>query len=283
MKRKFTFGQVVIYCILGLVFIVTAYPFFQTLSLAVMPYKQYLQKPIHALPSGFTLTYFEEILRDSRIVRAFAISILKTGIGTALGVVVTMMTGYVLSRRELKYGRFLSLLFLGPMFLYAGVIPYYLVMHATGLLNTFWVLILPLLARPFYVFMVKAFLAEYPKELLDAATIDGVGQFGLFWRIVWPTSKPIIATMTMLYGTFHWNEYFWPSLLVRAKLHTATVVLQNLVTMRNIATATGITEELTPESFTAAVAAMLIIPVLVVYPFVQRYVVKGLMVGAVKG
>jgi putative aldouronate transport system permease protein len=283
LSKRLTPARLLIYAVLIVVFIVTAYPFFYVLFLSVMPYENYVQTAIHALPSGFTLTYFEQILQDSRLLGAFQMSVLKTVVGTALSVVVTMMAGYALSRPQLKFGRVLTVLFLIPLFTNGGLIPTYLNFQSLGLLNTFWVLILPGLATPFNLFITRTFFRDFPQELIEAATIDGSGQFGTFWRVVWPTSTPIVATLAMLYGVAHWNEYFWPSILVQAKLQPASVLLQNIVSNRSVLQGLGLGVQMAPQSFIAAVAALLIIPVLVAYPFVQRYVVQGILLGSVKG
>lgn len=281
--RSLTFGDGLIMLFLTIVFILQAYPFFYILSLAVMPYEEYVRRPVHAWPAGFTTLYFEQILRDVRIIGAFKISILKTVSGTALSVVVTTMAAYALSRPNLHYARALSALFLVPLFLHRGLIPYYVYIKMLGLLNTFWVLILPGMVSPFYFFVARAYFADYPHEIIEAATIDGAGQVAIFWRIIWPTSTPLVATLALLYGTAHWNEYFWPSILVQAELQPATVVLQGIVQTRSMLAELGLGTQLTPESLIAAMAAILIVPVLIIYPFLQRYVVRGILLGAVKG
>jgi putative aldouronate transport system permease protein len=113
--------------------------------------------------------------------------------------------------------------------------------------------------------------------------MDGASQFTTFWQVVWPTSTPIIATIALLYGTGHWNDYFWPSILVPPDLQPATVILQSIVSNRSMLQGLGLGTQLTPQSFIAAVAVILILPVLVVYPYLQRYVVKGIMLGSIKG
>jgi putative aldouronate transport system permease protein len=281
-EKRFSFSRFVIYLVLIAVFLVTAYPFFYVLFLSVMPYEQFISKPVHFLPAGFTTLYFEQIIGDVRLFRAFQISILKTVLGTSLSVVVTVMGGYALSRPQLRFGRFLNFLFLIPIFASAGLIPSYLNIRSLGLLNTFWVLILPGMVAPFYLFLTRTYFTNYPQELIEAAVIDGASPFGTFWRVVWPTSTPIIATLAMLYGVGHWNEYFWPSILVQSDLQPASVLLQNMITSRSVLSGLGQGVQMTPQSFIAAVAAMLIIPILVLYPLLQRYVVAGILVGSVK-
>jgi ABC-type glycerol-3-phosphate transport system permease component len=133
------------------------------------------------------------------------------------------------------------------------------------------------------MFMARAYFMDYPQEIIEAAIMDGTGQFGVFWRIVWPTSAPLVATLTLLIGTGHWNDFFWPSILVPPEWQPATVFLNRIVTSRTVLAGLGLGIRIIPQSFVAAVAAMLIIPVLLAYPFLQRYVVKGIMIGSVKG
>lgn len=281
--KRFEVADGVIWAVLLIVFLLTAYPFFYVLSLSVMPYEEYVKRAVHALPAGFTLLYFQQILDNASLVRAFGVSIAKTLVGTSLSVVVTIMAGYALSRPQLRYGRVLAGLFIIPIFVNGGLIPTYLNIRNLGLLNSFWALILPATISAFYLLIVRTHFFEYPQELIEAATIDGARPFGVFWRVVWPTSTPIIATMAMLYGVAQWNEYFWPSILVQQNLQPASVLLQNMVTNRSVLMGLGVGIQMAPQSFIAAVAAVMIIPVLLVYPFLQRYVVTGILVGSVKG
>jgi putative aldouronate transport system permease protein len=283
LNKRFEAADGAILAVLLLVFFITAYPFFYVLSLSVMPYEEYVKRAIHALPAGFTLLYFQQILGNASLVSAFGVSVAKTLVGTAISVVVTVMAGYALSRPQLRYGKLLTALFIIPIFVGGGLIPTYLNIRNLGLLNTFWALVLPTAVSPFYLLIVRSHFVDYPQELIEAATIDGARPFSVFWRVVWPTSTPIIATMAMLYGVAQWNEYFWPSILVQQNLQPASVLLQNMVTNRSVLLGLGVGIQMAPQSFIAAVAAVLIIPVLVVYPFLQRYVVTGILVGSVKG
>jgi putative aldouronate transport system permease protein len=281
--NKFTIEDGIIYAILLAIFLLTFYPFFYTLSLAVMPYENYVRQTVHLFPTGFSLQAYEEILLTPNLARAFANSIIKTVLGTTASVVLTTMAGYALSRKGLKLGRPLIAFFIVPMWFGGGIIAYYLVLRAVGLLNTFWAMIIPGLVGPFTIFLVRAYYREYPQEIIEAAIVDGADNFAVFWKIVWPTSKPIIATMALLIGTGHWNDYFWPSLVVPPEWQPATVILQRLTFNRNLYESLGLGVRTVHQSFIAAVASLLIIPVLIAYPFLQRYVIKGIMIGSIKG
>jgi putative aldouronate transport system permease protein len=281
-RRRLDAADVLLVVLAALICFAAAYPFFFVLSLSVMPYEEYIKRAVHLWPAGFTTSYYEAVLGDPRLVRAFGISIAKTLVGTALNVVVTTMAAYALSR-QLRLRRFLVVLFLIPMFIGGGLIPYYLVIRALGLLNTFWALVLPGLVAPYLMFVVRTYFQGYPNEIVESALIDGAGHWTIFWRIVWPTSTPIIATIALLYGTGHWNDFFWPNFLVQSDLHPASVVLQNVTANRIQLARLGLVTDLTPQSLVAAVASVLIIPVLVIYPLLQRYVVQGILIGSLKG
>jgi putative aldouronate transport system permease protein len=283
-ERRVTLGGVLIMLVLVLVLVVTGYPFFYIFFLAVMPYDAFVRQSVHLLPAGFTLEYFGQILSDSRLVAAFGVSIFKTVLGTALSVLVTTLAGYALSRPQLGGRKFLTFLFLVPLFVSGGLIPFFLVIRALGLLNTFWALVLPGVVSSFNFFIVRAYFQDYPQEVIEAATLDGASPFAVFWRIVWPTSTPIIATIALLYGIGHWNDYFWPSILVQPQLYPAQVVLQQMVENRNtLAQMAAAGSQGASQSFIAAMAAVMIVPVLILYPWLQRYVIKGIMIGSTKG
>jgi len=281
--RGFTVGQVAILCVLTIIFVLTAYPFFNVLFLSTMPYANYMAQSFHLWPSGFTLDYFQQILGAPTLLHGFEISVLKTFIGTTLDVSATLMAAWAISRRQLVFKRTLIIFFAIPLFFGGGIIPYFLVLHTLGLLDTFWVLILPGLVTPFYLFLAMAYFREYPQEVIEAALVDGAGQFTIFQRIVIPTALPIVATLAMLYGLGHWNDYFWPSILVQQDLYPATVLLQNGIAGQLQLQQTGLNVQLTPESVFAAMAVLLIVPPLLLYPFLQRYIVKGILVGSLKG
>ena len=276
-------GFLFIHLILLIAVIVTAYPLFYILFMSVMPYENFIKSSIHLLPNGFTFVYFQNIFSSMNLVQGFLNSIYRTTAGTVLTVTCTMMAAYALAIYKLKLGRFLSAFFLLPMFFNAGLIPFYLTMNAYGLTNTFWVLILPGMCSPMWFFVAKANLASYSKEILEAAKIDGAGQVRIFWQIVWPTNTPIIAIVGLMTGLGHWNEYFTTRILVKKNLWTAPVHLYSILQEQQLFAELGRGNVLNPLSYQAAVAACLIIPIIFLYPFLQRYVVSGLTSGSVKG
>jgi putative aldouronate transport system permease protein len=264
------------------VFIVTAYPFLYVLFLAVMPYDQYLANSVHLLPSGFTLDYLLTLARTPGLAEAYGVSIVRTIAGTVLGVSVTLATAYALSHPRFRFARPLRLLFLIPLFFFPGIVPFWMVIRSVGLLHSPLALVLPFVVSPLWFFIARAYFVGFPSEILDSASVDGAGHFRTFLQIVVPISKPLVATLAMLYATFFWSEFFWARVLVRQDLWPATVYLQNAISGREVLQGLGAGVRLADVSLIAAMAALLIVPVLVVYPFLQRYVLSGLAVGAVK-
>lgn len=276
-------GDILIHGILLLMAVTSLYPFFYVLFMAVMPYERLVAKPVHLLPDGFTLEYFRQVLRDPNLPHAFLMSVLRTVVGTALAVITTMLASYALSRPRVRFGKALSILFLIPMFFSAGLIPYYVMMNAYGLTNTFWVLILPGMVSPMWFFVVKSTMQAFPQAITESCMIDGAGQWRIFWQIVWPINLPTVATLCLMYAMGHWNEYIMTRLLVKNNLWTAPVYLFGMINSKIQLQGLGVGLRLEPQSYLSAVATLLILPILVVYPLLQRYVISGLTAGAVKG
>lgn len=277
------FGDVVIHLLLAAIGIVSIYPFFYVLFMSVMPYDRFVSSPIHLLPDGFTLEYFRQVMKDPDLPKAFVMSIVRTVVGTSLATVATMLAGYGLSRKNLRWSGFLSGIFLIPMYFGAGLIPTYVIYNTIGITNTFWALVLPGMVSPMWFFVTKAAMSSYPEQILEAARIDGSGHWRTFWTVVWPTSLPSVATLALMYAMGHWNEYIMTRILVMKDLWTAPVYLYGLINSKITLQGLGVGVRLEPQSYISAVAALLIIPILVMYPLMQRYVITGLTAGAVKG
>lgn len=282
-SNKFSPSNLLIYGFLGIVACLSFYPFLYVLSLAVMPYENYIKSSVHFFFDGFTLEYFENVLRDKEIFAAFMRSIIRVVVGTTLNVGVTMLVAYALSRKGLKYGKLLTMLFLIPMYFNAGLIPYYTTLNTYGLTNKFLVLILPGLVSPMLFFIAKSNLAAFPEEVLEAARVDGAGPLRIFIKILCPCSIPIITTLVMMYGLGHWNEYFWTRILVKSDMWTAPAYLYGMVNSKITLQGIGVGTQMEMQSYVSAVAALLILPVIIAYPLLQKHIVKGMTVGAVKG
>ncbi len=242
------------------------------------------------LPRELTLQGYREVLRHDPIWRGYANSIYYTVVGTVINVSLTIAAGYALSRKDLPLRRLFTFVFVFTLFFQGGLIPRYLLVRNLGLMNTVWALALPSAVNVFYLIICRTFFATtIPDELLDSARIDGCGTFRFFFQIVLPVSPAIIAIMTIYYAVFHWNTFFDGFLfMTNRERYPLQVVLRDLIIQNQ-----SITLDMDPMAaderqrtadlikFGAIIFAS--VPVLMLYPFLQKYFVKGVMIGSVKG
>jgi putative aldouronate transport system permease protein len=294
--RRFSFRKtgsdylvdVVAYLTVGLATVVTLYPFIYTLSCSISNPDAVVRGQVLLWPIGFSLAAYREILASPAIWLNYYNTIWYTLVGTALNVVVTCMTAYPLSRRKFFARNFFMVLFTVPMFVGGGLIPFFLVVVKTGLYNSRWAMIVPGLVTVWYLIICRTFFQEIPEELIESATIDGSSPLRTLIRIVAPTSTAIIAVLVIFYGVGHWNSWFDAILfLPNSNLHPIQVYLRRILIqmspelMRNF---TGKGEALfSVYQIKYAIAIVVIGPIIVIYPFLQKYFVKGVMIGALKG
>ncbi|SDS73737.1 putative aldouronate transport system permease protein [Paenibacillaceae bacterium GAS479] len=280
-NRSPWYSQAVLIGILTLFMLAILFPFYYVITISVMPNENYVSKAFHLFPDGFTLDYYKLIFNDNRLVNALGVSVFVTVVGTFLNVVVTGAGAYVLGKTHLRLHRMLNLMVIIPLLFGGGIIPLYLVIRALNLTNSIWGLIIPFLCNSFYVILMKNFFASLPVELEEAAYIDGAKEIKTFSRIIVPLSKPIMAVMTLFYGVFHWNEFFWSGILVAPDKYPMMVLLRQLI--RRVDTQMQVQlPGLIPMSLTSAIIIVMVVPIILISPFIQRFFIKGMVVGAVK-
>jgi putative aldouronate transport system permease protein len=207
-------------------------------------------------------------------------------VGTALSLVATTLLAYGLSRRGTLLHRPMLAIVLLPLLFTPGIIPSYLIVKNLGLLDTYWSLILPVVVNAFNVIVLRAFFMELPQEVMDSARIDGAGDFTVLWRIVLPMSKAVLAVIALFYAVAYWNSFFNALLYINdtAKWPLQLVLRTYVVNQAELGVDQLGGTELPPrEAVQMAILVLSIIPILLVYPFVQRHFTKGVLVGAVKG
>lgn len=254
-----------------------------------MTYEEYLANPLRVIPRAFSLEAYKEILNYDLIHSGALVSFTITIIGTTLSVLLLVITAYPLSRTNLKGRKLLMSMILFTMFFNGGMIPNYLLIRNLKLSNTIWALILPECISAFNLILMKNFIRTgVPESLVEAAKIDGAGDIRILCSIVVPLMKPAIATMTIFHAVGYWNNYFSASMYVSdRKLWPLTLVLRELV-VENTDSVSPVTAMLTAQArthpFTLKMAAIIIVivPILLVYPFMQRYFVKGISLGSIK-
>jgi putative aldouronate transport system permease protein len=237
-------------------------------------------------PTRFSLASYKVIFTESTVQDAYAASLFITVVGTALALTATTGMAWVISRRVRGLSAFFGTLTYLPMLFVGGLVPFYiLVTRYLHLENTYWAVILPMTVSPFLVFIEAAFFRQIPEEILESARLDGAGELRTFVRIVLPLSKPILAVVGLFYATAFWNEWFIPLLFISDEhKYPLQLLLQNLIGNVNAAQALQTGSAAAPVyQLRMALTVVTVGPILLAYPFAQRYFVRGLTLGATKG
>jgi putative aldouronate transport system permease protein len=274
-----------------LVLIIVGYPLLFIISASISDPILVANGKMLLFPKGITFEGYQMVFGAAEIWRGFLNSVLYTTVGTAINVVMTIMAAYPLSRRDLIGRKTLSVLFVFTLYFSGGMIPIFLVVRMLGLYNTMWSLILPGAVSAYNIIVMRSFFtASIPPELYDAGRIDGCTDYSYLLRILLPLSKPVIAVMVLFYGVAHWNSFFSAIIYLRnSDLYPLQVILRNIM-LKNVLTENMIvdfggaaTYSHTSEIIKYALIIVSSIPMMVVYPFLQKYFVKGVMIGSLKG
>jgi putative aldouronate transport system permease protein len=284
-----------VHIVMALVLVITILPILHVFSISLSDPDEILRGNVGLWPEGFSLGAYATILFENiHIPRSFLNSVIITAIGTALNVLFTTLAAYVLSKKELVFRPFLMGMCILPMFFTGGIIPQFLLVQSLGMMNTIWALTIPVLVSSWWLIIMISFFKNFPAELEEAAKLDGCGEIRTLVRIVLPLSTAAIATIALFYAVSHWNSYFSAMLYMRSyenyplQLILREIVLQStladqLAAQGNAALAEDMGSNLTPESVQYATLVISIIPMLLIYPFIQKYFVKGIMIGSLKG
>ncbi|GAA1753521.1 carbohydrate ABC transporter permease [Luedemannella helvata] len=267
----------------------TLYPFITLLAQSFSSAGAIKAGLVNALPVGFNIHTYEAVMQDGRFWTSYGNTVLYTVVGTAIAMVLTTTFAYVISKRHLRGRNVLIGLAVFTLFFNGGIIPNYVLISSLGLKNTLWAVVLPPALSVFNLLVMKSFFENLPQDLEEAAQIDGLGSFGIFIRIVLPLSKAILATMILFYAVAYWNDWFTAFLyLDKNDLFPLSLFLRNLIagastTTAESAAAAGTTSAAISPNIQAVAMILAIIPILFIYPFVQRHFVSGVLLGSVKG
>ncbi len=277
--------------LLCLVLVLTLYPLYFMLIASFSSIQAIYAGKVILLPSEPTLKGYHKIFSDSSIWQGYLNAVVYTVAGTAVNVILTVPLAFILSRREMPGCGILMKLFVFTMYFYGGIIPTYLVVKQVGILDSMWSLILPTAIATYNMIIARSFfMNSIPEELKEAAFLDGCGYTRFFIHVALPLSGAIIAIMVLFYGATHWNDYFNAMIY----LNTPSKFPLQMV-LRNILISNQMVSSMGEDATTVAESTQLIdllkygcvivssIPMLVIYPFIQKYFVKGVMIGAVKG
>lgn len=267
----------------------TVYPFLYTLSISLSSAAEAATGGFHLYPKDVSFTAYNMVFRNESLPIAYVNTIFRTVVGTLLALIVTCFYAYALARPETPNKKFFTVLLVFTMLFNGGKIPTYLALKQYHLLDSVWVYILPMLIIPYNVIVARSFFMSIPKSLNEAAKIDGAGEFLIFFKIIVPISKPIIMTIALFMAVSHWNS--WYDALMYITDNNKIVVqllLQRIIQESDVSLITqGLVNpdaaEFTSETVKSATVIVAILPILLFYPFIQKYFTKGIMLGAVKG
>ena len=282
-----TFDIINVALLLTVVFI-TLYPMYYIAIVSFSDGKEVLLGRVRFWPRGINLQSYQMVLRDDTVIRSLFNSIMYTSVGTAINLVLSTLCAYPLSRRDFSGRKWLTLYVAITMFFQGGLIPLYLVVLQLGLLDTMWAIVLVPGINAFYMFIMRTYFQGQPTALHEAAIIDGANDIQILARIVVPLAKPIMATMLLFYAVQHWNSFFHALIFLTEKArYPLQLILRSVVVestfeqMNDIGAATDFM--VLEKTIRFSVIMVSTLPILLVYPFLQKYFVKGVMIGALKG
>ncbi|MCL6459792.1 MAG: carbohydrate ABC transporter permease [Gorillibacterium sp.] len=289
MRKRIDWFDIVNYTLILIVCLAMLYPFVNVAAVSISSYSAYVQNPMMLWPREITLASYQEIMSRPLLWSSYLNTIIITVVGVVGGLVLYVLTAYPLSKKHLKGRRYFMLAVVFTMLFNGGLIPNYYLMRSLNLLDTLAALILPSLLTGFNLILMKSFIEALPEELEESASIDGASYPYILLRIIVPLSKPILATLALFTAVGYWNNFFnaviyiqsvgkWPLMLfLKEMIGAASMMAQDA----NSAEAGP--GRITAETLQYATLMIVMIPILLVYPFLQKYFVKGMMIGSVKG
>ena len=282
---------ILIYAFLLIIFVIIAYPLLYVVAASFSDPQAVVRGDVVLLPVNPTLRGYKAVFQNAKIMTGFLNSFFYLFVGTALNLVMTMLCAYPLSRKEFRARGFISMFFVFTMYFSGGMVPSYILVNKLGLLNTIWAMIIPTAMSTYNMIICRTYIVNsIPDELYEASQMDGCSPFRYLLSVVTPLSKPILAVLTLYYGVAKWNDYFNALLyLYKDSLQPLTIVMKNIlimsqVDMTKVTDASAVSKlqgmsELLKYS-TIVIASL---PVMLLYPLIQKHLVKGVMIGAVKG
>ncbi|MFK7693649.1 carbohydrate ABC transporter permease [Paenibacillus sp. HJGM_3] len=285
--RTLSVSDILIYLVMIFVIIITLYPFVYVLSMSISDPRYVLADTIWLYPKGFSLESYKKVFENEEIWTAYYNTVFYTVVGTALNILFTMLAAYPLSRRTFFARNPIMVIIVITMFFGGGLIPSFLLIKELGLYNTRWAVLLPGLTSAFYIIITRTFFQSIPDSLTESAKIDGANDIGILMRIIIPLSKPILAVLSLFYAVGHWNSYVSAMIyLPNPKLQPMSLYLMKILVQNNDSMMEGMTDQIDRALFAAqlkyAIIIVTILPILLIYPFLQRFFVKGVMIGSLK-
>ena len=282
------------YVFMAALIIVMIYPFWNTITVSLNDAMDSIKGNLYLFPREFTFYNYQSLFTSSKLLDAFWISVSKTLLVTIFNVFFSSLAAYILSRKDFILKKFLTIFLVATMYVNAGLIPQYFLYRDLGLINKYWVYILPAMIGAFNVIVIRTFMNTLPDSLAESAKIDGAGDFRIFLQIIMPLCKPVLATVALWVAVGAWNEWFDTYIFASSKQELSTLqyemmkllsssMVQSGAQNPNLVAQTSGSGMITPNSIRAAITIIAALPIIFVYPFLQKYFVAGLHLGGVKG
>ncbi len=289
-SKRLTVSDWINYILLGIIAVVSLFPFIYVLSVSFTDPESYIPLKLYLFPENWSLASYKYILSTTSFINSLLSTTFITVVGTILNLVFTLTMAYALTKKKVPGIKFIMGCVIFTLVFSAGIVPNYLLVKELGLLNSLWALILPNLTNAWSLIVVKSFIDNLPEELEEAAIMDGCNELGVFFKIILPLSLPVIAAFTLFFAVAHWNQYFQALVyLTDSEKWTLQVLVKSLVidseTIGAASRGTVSGDATQPPSETIRMASIVLsmLPILVVYPFLQKHFAKGVMLGSVKG
>lgn len=283
--------NVINYVVLTIIVVATVYPFLNVLAISLNDSADTVRGGIYLWPRQFTLKNYETIFGYTTLIQGFKISVLRTVIGTLLGLLSASMLAYTLSRPDFRSRKFVSTFLALTMYFSGGMVPVYILMRDLHLIGTFGIYVLPGIVSAFNVFVIRSFIDGLPYALQESAKLDGANDFQIYYKVILPLCKPVLATIALFLAVGQWNSWF-DTYLYNGNKPSLTTLQYELMkildstqqgsAMSNSNDLAKLMQQVSPESIKMAITIVVTVPILVVYPFLQRYFVGGMTLGAVK-
>lgn len=285
MNKKISIFDVINTIILIFIAFITFYPVLYIVSVSFSDTTSIVQNKVRFFPKGFNLEAYKFILQDVRIPKAYLNTIIYTAAGTLVNVLMTAFGAYPLSKKGFLGKKFFTAAIVFTMFFNGGMIPNYIIVQKLGLIDTIWALIIPNAIWTMELLILKGFYESIPPALYESAIVDGASEYKILFKIMLPLSKAALASIALFYFMGHWNSFFIPLIYLNdAKKFPLQLVLREMLIFDTAKESNLIDQStMTPEAMKNATIFVSMIPVLIIYPFAQKYFVKGVMVGSVKG
>lgn len=285
--HRISIGDIIIMLIISILSLTCVVPFIHIAAMSISSDSAVLAKDVYLIPKGINFNAYVSIFKDGQLTHSMAFTVFLTAIFTMLGLIVTVCAAYPLSKKRLMGRAFFNFIFMFTFLFGAGLIPEYLILKNYGMLDTIWALILPGIFSPFNMMIMRSFmLTSIPDSLEESAYLDGANDFQILFKIILPLSKPIIATLALFFAVSRWNAFGDAKYYITKKsLQPIQYLLSNMVLASSeaVSISEGTAANTMPEVLQAAMVMFASLPIICVYPFVQKYFVKGAMIGAVKG